>query len=719
MKKCNKTNKKGFTMVEVLIVVAIIAVLAVTIIPMISKYMQQGKDDYNQKLKNQLLVSGKEYYTNNKDKLPVKNYLGVYKDGKDYSYISLPEMQSENYISKDFVDSDGRECSKSYVYVRQNTYNNEYDWHACLKCTDKDGKDVNYSKDDAACNISNWGDTSRPTCSTNALFNTDVRIYNDKVFNPTSVKIQDIVEKYSDTNPNGKLAYISIENATTGDRIYVKAKEDIIANENINLIDYVKNKMGNKDGEYKVSLFDTGGNFSDICASFIIDNTIPTCVFNLYQDNITKKLTLTGKDALTKVEDLSKLIGTKRGLAKTYVEGKGVGYTEVSKNLKGTKDQKYYGYVMDEAGNMKTCSKDVKIQMFDGEKPYCTITRDNDQNYYSVEGHWKEKNLKVECYVAGGTNSTIDKTKIVASKGLGTLTVTENKTGNTNQDNKVMFDVVFKPINGKYGNETVIVNPGLVKDKAGTTNDLVDSSIIKVDAVAPTITYTPLTTKESGGWYKAPFKLKMQCTDVGGSKVSKFTVTVDGKTIENPNTITRSTAANPGTWKTSCSDGAENSSSASKSYFVRVYSANKVCGVNQYKSCRTSACGVASYKSCRTSACGCETYNRGKSCGCDKYKTTTQTKTVQKTCTTKRPSCPSGYKYSSHKVFTCRKGANLSTYTVTCKKTTKTCTQYKRCANAGCETYKSCRARVCGVASYNQCRTSACGVESYKTCWHY
>ena len=400
-------------MVEVLIVVAIIAVLAITIIPMVSNYIQKGKDEYNEKLKNQLLVSGKEYYTNNKVKLPVKNYLGVYKNGNDYSYVTLPEIQSENYVSKDFVDADKRECSKSYVYVRQNDDGKDYEWHACLICSGEDGTVINYSEDDAACNISNWGDTSAPTCKS-AYFEGGIT-NNNKVFNPTSVKIQSIEEKYSETNPNGKLAYIFIENTKTEDKIYVKAKEIIKENERINIIDYVKNQMGNKDGVYDVLLFDAGGNASNSCASFTIDNTPPTCVLESSQDEITKELTLTGIDAISKVENLSKLIYIKSGVDKSNVEGNGIGFDKVSINLKETKDQTYYGYVMDEAGNMKTCNQDVKIKMIDGEKPYCKFTNTFDNTWYSYSGDYKSKKLSVECYVAGGINSIIDTNKISVS----------------------------------------------------------------------------------------------------------------------------------------------------------------------------------------------------------------------------------------------------------------------------------------------------------------
>lgn len=667
IKETNKKDKKGFTMIEVLIVVAIIAVLAITIIPMISNYIQKGKDDYNAKLKNQLLVSGKEYYTNNKEKLPVKNYLGVYKNNKDYSYVALPEMQSGNYVSKDFVDADKRECSKSYVYVRQNDDNKDYEWHACLLCSGEDGTVINYSEDDPACNISNWGDTSAPRCNSNASFNDGVRIYNDKVFNPTSVKIQDIVEEYSNTNPNGKLAYISIENTKTEDKIYVKAKEIIDGNEKINIIDYVKNQMGNKDGVYDVLLFDAGGHVSNSCASFIIDNTPPTCDLNSYQDEFTKKLNLTGTDALSKVKDLSKLISTNKDLTKSNVEGKGVGSDKVSMNLKGTKDQTYYGYVMDEAGNMKTCNQDVKIKMIDGEKPYCNFTNTFDNTWYSYSGTYKSKKLSVECYVAGGINSKVDKEKISVSNGLGTITNITSKTGNTNPDNKVMFDFDFKPTNGKYGNAIVTIESGFVKDKKDTTNDPVDSYPIRVDAVAPKITYKPLTTKQSGGWYKSPFELKMSCSDNSQSGVKTFKV--NGTTVANPKTITRKKAAKPGTWKTLCTDKAGNSSSGSKKYYVRVYSANKACPCKTYKRC--SACGCASgYYSYYWS--GLKVASGGAS-ACI-Y------------CASCNAKC---YSINSFHHRCTRRGANQEMYYGSCLRSYH-CNYYKRCSKCACETRQKC-----------------------------
>ena len=204
-------KKKGFTMVEVLIAIVILAVLTVVVIPMVSKYVTEGKDKYNEKLKTQLLLSGKEYYSNNKSKLPTRDYRGLYKQ-KSYSTVSLPEIQTNNLISKDFVDSEGRSCSPSYVYVKRDNKNEEnYEWHTCLICKGK-GTTINYSKEDPVCLGKDWDDTISPICSTPSY--NGHKEYNNKVFNPKKVFINNITDEYSENKP-GTIAAIEVENQKT------------------------------------------------------------------------------------------------------------------------------------------------------------------------------------------------------------------------------------------------------------------------------------------------------------------------------------------------------------------------------------------------------------------------------------------------------------------------------------------------------------------------
>ena len=745
IKETNKKDKKGFTMIEILIVVAIIAVLAITIIPMISNYIQKGKDDYNAKLKNQLLVSGKEYYTNNKVKLPVKNYLGAYKNGKDYSYVTLPEIQSENYVSKDFVDADKRECSKSYVYVRQNDDGKDYEWHACLICSGEDGETINYSEGDPTCKIVDWGDTKSPTCSEDANF-VGERKNNNKVFNPNKVYLQKLDDKYNDTK-EGKLAGIEIKNKTTDKVFYVEANSNSIGdNQDIELMSKITATFKEKEGEYEISVYDTAGHKSEnSCASFIIDETAPSCKMDsYYNDSENKKYLRLTTDANDRRKD--------------DVEGKEIFKTIISTNNSESEDNidkngqtinpgafynydvtgkigKYYGHVMDEAGNIGTCNQ--KVDMILGEDPTCFMDDTKDTNWYTPNNQkYSSKTMSVVCYVAGGENAKIDTNKITHLYTDGG-TLTKAKVDSGDSKNKVMYKITYTPKKDQYFiDEKVVIGAGFVTDSKGKTNKGTESNLIRVDSIEPKIKFDPQTAKESGGWYKAPFRLNISCSD-SQSGVQDKTFKVNGNlSSKNPASITWNSGANPKTWTAECKDVAGNSKKDSQPYKIKENTPAKVCGVKRYKSCRNKACGVSYYKTCRTSACGCQTRNRCKACGCAKY-TSWKLSSSSKKCSrcvgsglgtmpsTGCKSSSSTYKKTTCTSYTqikCTTGVAGGQYTFkachTQKKYTRSCSTYKRCSSCSCATYYSCANKACGTV-YKTCRTSACGVESYKSCWHY
>ena len=123
-----KLNKKAFTLVEVLAVVAILAILATLIIPSVTKYLKGGKEDYDENLKKQLILVAKNYYAENRDRLPKRN-------GSISSYVTLKELTSLKYTSKDFIDSKGNNCNNdSYVTAWLNDDNDKIDYYACMKC---------------------------------------------------------------------------------------------------------------------------------------------------------------------------------------------------------------------------------------------------------------------------------------------------------------------------------------------------------------------------------------------------------------------------------------------------------------------------------------------------------------------------------------------------------------------------------------------------------
>lgn len=120
-----KTN--GFTIIEVLIVIVIIAILSVITVAGITKYMNTSREEYNKQLKQQLLVSGKNFYSENKQRIPNKtNY-------QKTDVVTLSELTTKNYITKEFKDSQGNSCTgESYIIVR-NTENGPH-YNVCMKC---------------------------------------------------------------------------------------------------------------------------------------------------------------------------------------------------------------------------------------------------------------------------------------------------------------------------------------------------------------------------------------------------------------------------------------------------------------------------------------------------------------------------------------------------------------------------------------------------------
>lgn len=160
-------NRKGFTLVEVLAVVIILSVLSIMVIPNVSEYVAQGKDEYNKSLKKTLILAGKNFYSDNRMRIPKP--VGVVTD-----FVTANELASKNYLTGSFVDSDKNDCkSKSYVVAVNEISDVKY--HACLTCGDK-----NYSSDDEYCDVmvrdidssnpSNPSDSgkSKVTCSVSA-----------------------------------------------------------------------------------------------------------------------------------------------------------------------------------------------------------------------------------------------------------------------------------------------------------------------------------------------------------------------------------------------------------------------------------------------------------------------------------------------------------------------------------------------------------------------
>ena len=728
-------SKKGFTMMEMIIVIAIIAVLAMVVIPAISGYIGDSKDNYNEKLVKQLEVSGKNYYSENKNELPNKEYNRIALIAN--TYVALPTLQSSNYVSKDFVDSRGVECKESYVYVMQPGGSTENEYHPCLICGDK-----NYTEDDPYCNISNWDDKTNPNCNLASKIGTDkdTIIKNGpngtKIFyNPTSITITATDESGAAGNP-GKIAYIIIEAYENGtDKMIDESTIDVskmTSNEikKINLMNYLpKDKKGQIiTAEYRIKVLDEGGNQSSCLMNpddnsdgvptitVIYDKTKPKCeLIDIQKNKDEKYITFDNtktKDNWSKQDKLLTLIDEKEGLEKqpSYII-KDINYKY---SLKEKADGTYYGYVKDEAGNIGTCDIPVKIKMFEDEKPYCLLSsKSNVYHYVKRDGKTEHT---AECYFYKGEKGNYDLSKIeLKDKTLGTINPKINSDKNKNKDNKIVIDIPFKVNNSGDGYENIIIKEGTVK-VGNLTNDKlsVQEKDFYVDTTFPTVKWTTnqsqkYDSKTKTYYYEKGVKITATCTDTG-SKMKSATISGKGTNITNAtisdsqksSTITNNVKGKNLEYKVVCVDNAGNEKSYTNKYNVMEFSADSSCGCKTYKSCETKDCGCKTGKRC--SAAGCESgyysyywyglaersYGGGggaapicSSCNEKCYNATTNTNHAAAT-----------YNEKGRMVY----GWCLRTYY---------CNYYYRnYSKCGCEKWKSCR-------------DDACGCETYKECWHY
>ena len=318
MKK--KKDKKGFTLVELLIVLGIICVLALIITPAIISYRNKANNEYNDKLKDNVITVAKDYYTNNRSELPNGQIEGKYVD-----ILTLDKMKQNNLFSNDVIDAYKNNCSsESYVVVENNRGN--YDYYLCLKCGDK-----TYVTDESYCDFKQEGDGIAPTCELS---------YNDNWSNndiTINVKSTDNVGIVNIKN-NGKAIKTTYdENAKT----------------------YNANFIAKRSGSYSFEILNKYG-LKTTCKTeneIKIDKDIPRCVISK-QDKTNLSMNL----LVTATDDTSPI--------KTVKIGDSVLDSTNLYNV--TKNGKYIAKVIDSAGNENTCSVDVTE--LDSEAPKITVT---------------------------------------------------------------------------------------------------------------------------------------------------------------------------------------------------------------------------------------------------------------------------------------------------------------------------------------------------------
>ena len=152
-------NKKAFTIVELLAVVIMISVLSVIIMPLISNYLEKSKEEYNLKLKQQMLVSGKNFYADYKDRVPTDV------SAKTIDYVFSSELSTLKYLKGEFKDADEVSCEEKSYVVASNE-GNGVKYYPCLICGDDEYKYMTNEEKLYCDKIKNLDNTkiNYPTC---------------------------------------------------------------------------------------------------------------------------------------------------------------------------------------------------------------------------------------------------------------------------------------------------------------------------------------------------------------------------------------------------------------------------------------------------------------------------------------------------------------------------------------------------------------------------
>ncbi len=248
-------NKKGFTLVEIIVVIAIIGVLAGIIVPSVMRYVRRGKNDYNANLETELVSVAKSYYSEHKEELP-RGYINENTNLPiTTKLLGVSYLANQNYLLGDFKDADGNNCkTNSYVVVENDDGN--YKYTPCVVC------DNGYSSDEKSCNYeapssSNEGENTPPSCSLTLKSGTVNKWTN-----------QGVVLKLSASDNKG-LSYYYLNNDADGITI-----ED-------NPLSFEFEKNFNSDtniSSYYAGVIDVSGNYNRCYFNekILIDKTAPT-----------------------------------------------------------------------------------------------------------------------------------------------------------------------------------------------------------------------------------------------------------------------------------------------------------------------------------------------------------------------------------------------------------------------------------------------------------
>ncbi|MDD4036363.1 MAG: type II secretion system protein, partial [Bacilli bacterium] len=125
-----KKNKKAFVLIEIVAVIVITGIFLIVALPLIINAITIAKLKYFQNQENMLLISGRDYFTDSRERLP--------KNKGDIEVVSLRTLVDNSYI-KPIKDVGKNICDPDQSYVEVvNFSEGNYIYNIRLVCDDYD-----------------------------------------------------------------------------------------------------------------------------------------------------------------------------------------------------------------------------------------------------------------------------------------------------------------------------------------------------------------------------------------------------------------------------------------------------------------------------------------------------------------------------------------------------------------------------------------------------